>query len=325
MNYLSTLLLKISKKHLVSKITAAALLLYSQLGTAQNLYDFSKIIDLSNSLNSSRLKVPGDTSWHKIELGSTFNQGTFSGNWTGGGVSSAGIGSFFNALFENKKGKNAWRSDLQTQYGFLKNKGQQNRKSQDRIFFDTKYSRDLDVKWTLFANLNFQSQFSRGYNYPAEEDSIKITRKVSRFFAPAYLTQSIGLEYKPAPYFFVDFAPGAFRQTIVWDTNLYVNTPDQKNYGVPIGKRIRYELALMQIVANYNRDITKQMNLKFRYQLYSSILDPSQIDNRLDASLTAKVNKFFNVNLSAIVVYDDDQSSRVQLAQGLNVGFLYAF
>jgi hypothetical protein len=291
----------------------------------QNFSDISKLIDLSNSLHATRLKIPGDTSWRKVQLGANFNQGSFSGNWTGGGVSSAGIGAFFNALFENKVGKNAWRTDFQSQFGFLKNSGQQNRKNQDRIFFDTKYTRNIDTKWTLFANLNFQSQFSAGFNYDLMIDSVKVKKKVSGFLSPAYFTQSIGLEYKPDPFFFINFAPGAFRQTIVWDKNVYAYTPDQNNYGVPIGDRIKYELALMQIVANYNRDITKQMNLKFRYQLYSNILNPSQIDNRLDASLTAKVNKFIHVNLSAIVAYDDDQSSRVQMAQGLNVGFLYSF
>ncbi|HEV7379761.1 MAG TPA: DUF3078 domain-containing protein [Dyadobacter sp.] len=301
------------------------LFLFTSTLSAQTAQDFHKLIDMSNSLNASRLKVTKDTSWHKVELGATFNQGTFSGNWTGGGVSSAGIGTFFNALFENKLGKNAWRTDLQLQYGFLKNSGQENRKSQDRIFFDAKYNREIDEKWTLFGNINFQSQFASGYNYEFLIDSVKVARKVSRFLAPAYFTQSIGLEYKPTPYFFVDFAPGAFRQTIVWDRTLYPYTPDQNNYGVPIGRRVRYELALMQIVANYNRDITKQLNVKCRYQLYSSILDPLHIDNRIDASVTAKVNKFINVNLSAILIYDEDQSSQVQLAQGLNVGFLYTF
>ncbi len=291
----------------------------------QTARDFNKLIDFSNSLHANRLKVSKDTSWHKIVVGANFNQGSFSGNWSGGGVTSAGIGAYFNALFENKVGKNAWRTDLQTQFGFLKNSGQQNRKNQDRIFFDTKYSRELSPKWTLFANVNFQSQFSAGFNYDLIVDSVKVKKQVSGFLSPAYFTQSIGFEYKPDPYFFLNFAPGAFRQTIVWDKDLYPYTPDQKNYGVPLNRRIRYELAVMQIVANYNRDITKQINLRCRYQLYSSILDPLNMDSRLDASLTAKVNKFISANLSAIVAYDEDQSKRVQFAQGLNVGFIYIF
>ncbi|WP_229235964.1 DUF3078 domain-containing protein [Dyadobacter tibetensis] len=292
---------------------------------AQTGYDFQKLVDLSNKINANRLKISQDTAWHKIQFGANFNQGSFSSNWTGGGVTSVGIGTFVNALFERKHGKNAWRTDFQSQFGFVKNQGQESRKNMDRVFLDFKYSRTLNPKWEVFANVNFQSQFAPGYDYKTIGDSINIKKRVSNLLSPAYFTQSIGLEYKPVPYFFLDFAPGAFRQTVVADRGLYVNTPDQKNYGVPIGHRIRYELALMQIVANYNKEIFKQVNLKFRYQLYSTIMDPFNADHRLDAALTAKVNKFINVNLSSIVVYDDDQSGDIQFAQGLNIGFQYSF
>lgn len=325
MNHISTLFLTFSGESRPRAVILSILIFLPNLIWAQNVYDFSKLIDLSNRLNAARLKVSKDTSWHKAELGANFNQGAFSDNWTGGGVNSAGVGVFLNAVSENRAGKNSWRNDLQAQYGILKNKGQGSRKNQDRIFFDTKYSRELHPKWILFTNLNFQSQFANGYYYSMINDTIPVRRKSSTLFAPAYLTQSLGFEFKPDPYFFLDVAPGAFRQTIVWDKSLYINTPEQKNYGVPIGKRIGYEVALMQIVANYNRDIAKQMNLKFRYQLYSNILNPLKIDNRLDASLTARINKYINVNLSAIVAYNEDQSDNIQLAQGLNVGFLYTF
>ncbi|WP_229253956.1 hypothetical protein [Dyadobacter sp. NIV53] len=173
----------------------------------------------------------------------------------------------------------------------------------------------------MFANVNFLSQFAAGYNYSDIDDS---KRKVSSLLSPAYLTEAIGIEYKPVPYFFIDFAPGALRQTIVTDTDLYVNTPDQKNYGVPIGKKIRTEAALMQIVANFDKDIAKNVNLKFRYLMYANIKHPTNIDDRLDAMITAKINKFINVNLGVILVYDQDQSNTVQFAQGLGFGFLYS-
>lgn len=315
----------IFKRSIFFAVVMSCYLCLSPASHAQAPYDFSKLINLSNSLNEGRLKVEKDTSWHKIEIGANFNQGNFSHGWTGGGVSSVGIGVLFNALFEKKKDNSAWRNDLQTQYGFIKNRGQGSRKSMDRIFFDTKYNRVVGKNVAFFANINFQSQFAGGFDYGTSSDTVPVKKKTSQFLAPAYFTQSIGFEYKPAPYFFVDFAPGAFRQTIVVDRDIYDNTPDQKNYGVPVGKRIHYELALMQVVANYNKDINKQINLKFRYQLYSSIWDPSKIDNRLDASLTARINKFVNVNLSAILAYNEDQSDYVQVAQGLNFGFLYSF
>jgi hypothetical protein len=280
-------------------------------------------VDLSNSLNAGRLKTPGDTAWKKIEFGANLNQGSFSSNWTGGGVNSIALGLFLNALSETKKGKNSWRNDFQGQYGIVRNKGQQSRKNVDRIFFDTKYNRELSPKWSLFANVNFLSQFGAGYEY--DKDSADVKRKVSGILSPAYLTEAIGIEYRPVPYFFVDVAPGALRQTIVVDKDLYVNTPDQKNYGVPIGKRVRTEAALIQVVANFDKDIAKDVNLKFRYLMFSSFKHPLNIDNRLDAQLTAKINKYVNANIGAIMVYDDDQSNKIQFAQALSIGFLFAF
>ena len=282
-------------------------------------------VDLSNPINAGRLKTPGDTVWKKIEFGANLNQGSFSSNWTGGGVNSIALGLFFNALNEKKKGKNSWRNDFQSQYGIVRNKGQLSRKNVDRIFFDTKYNRELNSKWSLFANVNFLSQFGAGYIYSDSPDSSQVKKKVSGILSPAYLTEAIGIEYRPVPYFFIDFAPGALRQTIVVDTDLYVNTPDQKNYGVPIGKRVRTEAALIQIVANFDKDIAKDINLKFRYLMFSSFKHPLNIDNRLDAMLTAKINKYVNVNLGGIMVYDQDQSNDVQFAQALSIGFLYSF
>ena len=300
-----------------SFIALILLILLTVPGYSQNK------VDLSNSLNAGRLKTPGDTAWKKIEFGANLNQGSFSSNWTGGGVNSIALGLFLNALSETKKGKNSWRNDFQGQYGIVRNKGQQSRKNVDRIFFDTKYNRELSPKWSLFANVNFLSQFGAGYEY--DKDSADVKRKVSGILSPAYLTEAIGIEYRPVPYFFVDVAPGALRQTIVVDKDLYVNTPDQKNYGVPIGKRVRTEAALIQVVANFDKDIAKDVNLKFRYLMFSSFKHPLNIDNRLDAQLTAKINKYVNANIGAIMVYDEDQSNKIQFAQALSIGFLFAF
>lgn len=302
-----------------------------------NQQGFSQKVDLSNSLNANRLKTPGDTLIKKTEFGANLNQGSFSSNWTGGGVNSVALGLFFNALREVKKGKNSWRNDFQSQYGVVRNKGQQSRKNVDRIFFDSKYNRELTSKWSLFGNVNFLSQFAPGYDYVADtsDASKTIKNKLSGFFSPAYVTEAIGIEYKPVPYFFIDFAPAALRQTIVMDRDIYLNTPDQKNYGVEIGKRFRNEVGIVQLVANFDKDIAKDINLKFRYLSFTSYSDnPRTIgvtdkqfhfDHRLDAQITAKIAKYFNVNLGTIVIYDKDQASRAQFAQGLSVGFLYSF
>ncbi len=297
---------------------------------ACNILCQAQKVDLSNSLNKSKLVIAQDTSWRKIEFGANLNQGSFSTNWTGGGVNSIALGLVFNVLNEKKKGVHSWRNDFQSQYGVVKNKGQESRKNVDKIYFDTKYNREINDKWSLFANLNFLSQFGPGYRFTSRPDSIDKRTKVSGLFSPAYVTEAIGIEYKPVPYFFLDFAPAAFRQTIVLDNAIKKTVPE--NYGVPYNKKFRNEVGIIQLVANFNKDIAKDVNLKFRYLVYSSIAKDAitkkrgfNADHRFDASINAKIAKYFNVNLSAIVVYDKDQVSKVQFAQGLGVGFLYQF
>ncbi|GHB71387.1 DUF3078 domain-containing protein [Persicitalea jodogahamensis] len=265
-----------------------------------------------------------DTSWKKkIEFGANLNQGSFSSNWTGGAVSSVAFGVFTNALITYEKDKNSWRNDFQAQYGIVRNKGQESRKSVDRLFFDTKYGREISPHWSFIISGNLLTQFTPGYEYNNLPSGELERKRVSGLFSPAYVTEALGIEYKPVEYFFITFSPGAVRQTIVADLNLYKTFP--KNYGVPIGRRVRNELALLQLVANFNKDIAKNVNLKFRYLMFASYQDLRSIDNRLDAMLTAKINKYWNVNLGAIVIYDDDQSNQIQLAQSLSIGFLYTF
>jgi hypothetical protein len=316
------------------KSTFSALSIHFLLAIVINVHaqetDFKKKIDLTNSANGEILKVSKDTTWRKTEFGINLTQGSFSSSWTGGGVSSIALGALFNAMSEKRKGKNSWRNDFQSQYGIVKNKSQGSRKNLDRIFFDTKYNYELNDKWSLFANFNLLSQFANGYIYSKSPDSVYVKRKVSGLFAPAYLTEAIGIEYRPAPYFFVDIAPGAVRQTIVSDRDLYLTIPE--NYGVKIGKRIRNEVGIVQLVANFDKEIIKDLNLKFRYLLFTAY-NKNQVtnkrefknDHRLDAMVTAKIAKYFNVNLGAIVIYNKSQADKVQFAQGLSIGFLYTF
>ncbi|HEV7346707.1 DUF3078 domain-containing protein [Telluribacter sp.] len=308
------------QKSSITLLCILLLLLKSLLLFAQN----DSIFVLPDTLLIPPIEVVKDTSWKKkTEFGANLNQGSFSSNWTGGGVNSIALGLFFNSVFEYKKDRNSWRNELQSQYGIVKNRGQASRKNLDRLFFDTKYGRQLTDTWSFVGNLNLLTQFAPGYIYEEGIDGDIIARKVSGFFAPAYITEALGLEYRPVPYFFITFSPGAVRQTIVADKRLYLNTPEQKNYGVPIGRTVRSELALIQIVANFKRDIATNVNLNFRYSLFANYRNLGAIDNRLDAVLTAKVNKYINVNLGAIVIYDEDQSEKIQYAQSLSVGFLY--
>jgi hypothetical protein len=69
------------------------------------------------------------------------------------------------------------------------------------------------------------------------------------------------------------------------------------------------------------------INLKWRYMMYANYetLEAKTIDHRFDLDLVAKVNKYINVSLGGIMIYDFDQDSGAQFSQVFSLGFLYTF
>ncbi len=282
------------------------------------------ILLISSNLFAQEAKK--DTSYwiKKTQFGANFSNAGFSDSWAAGGQNSTGFNIFFNTKGEYARDKTTWVNDLQLQFGILDN-GSGTRKSIDRIFFDTKVGHKLSKVWSLVGGLNFQTQFAPGYNYGTTSDK---DVKISNLFAPAFITEYVGFEWKPKPFFNVVFAPGAFRQTIVSDDG--VRKKDASGnllaaYGVAPGSTLQNDVAIMQIVANFDKDVAKNVNLKLRYQMFINANRIEHIDNRLDAKLAAKINKYFSATFDLILLYYDNQSTQIQQARNLGLGFLYTF
>lgn len=265
-----------------------------------------------------------------IQTGLNLNQASYSANWKAGGVNSIALSTFLNAKVVRKAANNEWINDLQLLYGSVKNEGQAVRKNADRIFFDSKYSRSISKHWNAFASINFMSQFDAGYEYKTDK-GVESVKRISGFFAPAYLTEALGFEYKPVSYFSTQLGVGALRQTFVTDQTLYDkydSTAKERNelYGVKRGDNIRDQI-VFQLVANFDKEIMKNVTLKARYMglLDYNRLDSKYVVSRFDLSLTAKVNRYISTNITGVVLYDYDQDKDVQYSQVLSLGILYTF
>lgn len=270
------------------------------------------------------VKVDSTSNWRKsFRGGLNLNQAAFSSNWKGGGSNSLGLNMLVNYKANYKKNKSSWDTEIDLQYGFVRNDGQGFRKTLDRIFVDTKYGYGISKNWDLYTSLNFLSQFGPGYTYGDTSKSI-----ISDFMAPAFITSSWGLEYHPVDYFKVRISPFSPRITVVKDGARFAPLVDPiKPYGVDTTETIRTEWLAFQLSADFNKDIAKNINLKWRYLLFANYetLEMKKIDHRLDLSLTARVNKFITTSFGLIALYDFDQDDEVQMSQLLNVGILYTF
>jgi hypothetical protein len=283
---------------------------------------------LSLTTTAQVIKVDTTSNWRrKLNFGINVNQAAFSSNWKGGGVNSIGFTGIFNYKANYKKGRRSWDNEIDLLFGFVNNSGQGYRKTNDRIFLDTKYGYSLNSKWDLFTSLNFLSQFTKGYKYEPDSTGIEQELLVSDIMAPAFITSAWGVEYHPVDYFKVRISPFSPRITIVNEPRRFTKTVGPEPYGVDSTETVRYEWLALQVMAEFNKDIATNVNLKWRYIMFANYetLEWKTIDHRLDLNLTAKVNRFINVGLGGILLYDYDQDSGAQFSQSLTLGFVYTF
>ncbi|HEY3405029.1 MAG TPA: DUF3078 domain-containing protein [Ohtaekwangia sp.] len=286
---------------------------------------FLAIVCWSGELTAQIVKPDTLSPWKKkFVFNFNVNQAAFSSNWKGGGMNSLGLNGLLNYKANYRKNNNSWDNEIDLLYGFVNNSGQGFRKTLDRMYLDTKYGYAISKNWDIFTSLNFLSQFSKGYKYDADDNSALI----SDFMAPAFITSAWGLEYHPVPYFKLRLSPFSPRITIVQDNNGRFDAVDSiAPYGVKVGEDTRFEWLAFQMLAEFDKEIATNLNLKVRYVMFANYetLELKTIDHRLDLLLNARVNKFITVGLGGILIYDFDQDSGAQLSQAFNLGFAYSF
>lgn len=277
------------------------------------------------------ISVKPDTSYWQRSFsgGVNFNQASFS-NWSGGGVNSIAIGGVIAARALYEKGKTSWDNTADLQLGYVTQLGN-TRKAADQIILISVIGHQIAPKWDLFISGTFNTFFAPGYRYdklPADQTRLR----VSNFFAPAQLTLSMGIAYKPNDWFSLRMSPIAPRFTFLADQSVRVRElangtfiPDatQKAFGVDPGKSSRMEWLAFQLQAALNRNITENISLNARYQLFTQYSQLDNINHRLDLIMTAKASRYLSTTFGLILLYNKDFSSSLQIQQTLAIGLSY--
>ncbi len=256
----------------------------------------------------------------QTRIGLNVNQASFSENWKGGGTNSLAFAALFNNKTNYKQHNLTFDAETDLQFGQQNTRGQGIRKTLDRIFIDIKLGYKLSPFWNAYVGSNFQTQFTDGFRYEKTASGIEREILISRFFSPAYLTSSIGFEWKKSDKAWIRFGTGALRQTIVTDTTLYKTEP--KNYGVPVGSTILNEFAF-QLMGYHSRKVMENVEGSIRYigfWPYDRAI--SEVTHRAELAITMKINKYLNVSMLGLLIFDPNQDKEVQLSQTTGIGLL---
>ena len=142
-------------------------------------------------------------------------------NWAAGGAGQLTLNTYADLYANMTKGRFLWANELQAGYGFIESFDTGFKKSDDRLIIDSKFGYKAAEKLYISAVYNFRTQFDRGYS----GDEI-----VSAFFAPAYTSLGLGIDFTPVKNVSINFAPLTGKVTMVKEQELrtrYGNAVDQ--------------------------------------------------------------------------------------------------
>lgn len=266
-----------------------------------------------------------ENGWHKSgDFSLLFSQSAFNNNWQSGGTSNyAGNASLdYEAIY--RQDRFTWTNTFLGEYGLTKNKGEQfERKTNDKIEINSiaGYKVAPGSKWSYSFFANFQSQFTKGFEY----DDETFTRvENSRFMSPGYLKFGPGMFYDNGDILKVNIAPATSRFIFVDD--MFTTTPgyeDGDYYGMDQGKSMRYEFGA-SIDATSKISLMDNVDLKQKLSLFSDYLDkPQNIDIDYTLKLDMKINEFLSANFTFQAIYEDKTVKSFQIREALGVGFSY--
>ena len=246
-------------------------------------------------------------------------------NWAQGGVNTIAItgNSTFRTYFRD--GKFSYGFLLNTRFGKTRIDGEGTRKTDDRLSIRNRFLYDLgneDSHFSIYGNLNFRTQFDRGFEYG--EDAADPDIVISNFFSPAYVTESIGLLYRPTEDLSFEAGLGLQQTIVTDDTVLTGASADENNrYGLQEGDNFRNEGGI-NLGASYQRNISSNIILSSTAESFTNLnKSVSSTDVFFSNEFIGNLNNFINTSLRFDIAYDDDFSTELQVRQSITVGISF--
>jgi hypothetical protein len=249
---------------------------------------------------------------HSMTAGLNVAQIGFS-DWAAGGDNALSWALALDGKSTNDQEKTNWANSYKLAFGQARISDGGLRKTDDKIDLESILTYKLNQYVNPYAALTFKSQFATGYKYNtpvAGQDT-----KVSQFFDPAYVTQSVGAGWQQIKEVKTRF--GFALREIFSDKYGYADDPETKT-SVETSK---VEGGL-ESATDVEWKIDDNVLLTSKLELFAPLKTIDRVDVRFESKVTMTVNKFISANF-ALQMLNVNPYPRTQIKEVIALGFTY--
>ncbi|MDX8339672.1 DUF3078 domain-containing protein [Draconibacterium sp. IB214405] len=279
-------------------------------------FDFGSLKPDFNKFKGVGKSYELETPWNIGGDGSIGLTQTYLDNWKKGGKSSLAslmvLKGFAN--YSRKDGKIKWENSAEFRNGWIKPGGEDSelQKNDDKFELTSRYGISAFKKWYYSAELNFNTQIFRGYNYPKADNPDAL----SAFMAPSTTYLKVGLDYKPNKNVSLLLSPLTMKNVYVRDTALV----DQTSFGIDSGRKAFWEPGLNADLT-YKTNLTEDISYETKYKMFINYKDPfKKFDLNWENNFKMALNSYIDLKLMLHFIYDDDVMFPIYDSEGSKIG-----
>lgn len=206
-----------------------------------------------------------------------------------------------------------WTNSYKFAFGQTRLGNQGLRKTDDIIDLSSVFTYKVGTYINPYAAATLKTQFAKGFTY----DAAASETQVSKFFDPAYLTQSVGVGYQPAKE--VKTRLGiALREVLTDQFSQYADDPatttEIEKSTVDGG---------VESVTNIEWQLEENILCKADLELFAPIKRLDEVVVRSTTTITGKVNKYISAIFSLHFINEKRVTPLTQVKESISLGLSY--
>ncbi|HZY10876.1 MAG TPA: DUF3078 domain-containing protein [Bacteroidota bacterium] len=264
------------------------------------------------SQTQSSATPPPEYGWkHGLLTGLTLTQVAYT-DWVQGGENALAYTITIDGKSAQDEAMFNWTSIYKFAFGQTRLGIQGLRKTDDIIDLGSVFTYKLGSYINPYGAVTVKTQFARGFVY----DATGIGADVSKFFDPAYFTQSAGVGYQPMKEFRERLGL-ALREVITDKFNQYADDPATTSI-----EKTSVDGGL-ESVTNVEWQLEENMLFTSQLELFAPFKALDEVVVRNTSTITAKVNKYITAILSVQLINEKRASPRTQIKENIAMGLSY--